>query len=286
MQEYQDGLVVVRERKYRRAVDDLERLVVQRLFEMKKLGMNGVGTLIKHIYIYIYQTCLHCPGYKLREKITKSLKTRADAIQSALKRYNEAAASMVPPRPALTWETVVKAVDIADFDILKDTRQDIRILEWAQPANREGMVMYFQIKRAKEEINRLNVEIRRLLTFLYDDHVDHFRAIHANKTLNPSLSHEIFLRWQYRSKIHEEIVKRILQTSKLVGFSGSLFYGQRKGRDVSLNADIPPPSWVTILGITQVEVDITDVDDSAFDNEDDADTDGFVDLLNIISLDD
>ena len=53
MQEYQDGLVVVCERKYRRAVDDLERLVVQRLFEMKKLGMNGVGTLISHIYIYI-----------------------------------------------------------------------------------------------------------------------------------------------------------------------------------------------------------------------------------------
>ena len=197
---------------------------------------------------------------------------------------------MVPPRPALTWETVVKAVDIADFDILKDTRQDIRTLEWAHPANREGMVMYFQIKRAKEEINRLNVEIRRLLTFLYDDHVDHFRAIQANKTVNPSLSHEIFLRWQYRSKIHEEVVKRVLQTSKLVGFSGSLFYGQRKGRDVSLNADIPPPSWVTLLGITQVEVDITDVDDSAVDNEDEnednADTDGFVDLLNIFSLDD
>ena len=49
MQEYQDGLVIVRERKYRRAIDDLERLVVQRLFEMKKLGMNGVGTLIKHL---------------------------------------------------------------------------------------------------------------------------------------------------------------------------------------------------------------------------------------------
>lgn len=31
------------ERKYRRAIDNLERLVVQRLFEMTKLGMNGVG---------------------------------------------------------------------------------------------------------------------------------------------------------------------------------------------------------------------------------------------------
>ena len=198
-----------------------------------------------------------------------------------MKRYNEAAGSMVPPRPALTWESVINAVDIADFDILKDTRQDIRMLEWAQPANREGMVMYFQIKRAKEEITRLNVEIRRLLTFLYDDHVDHFRAIHANKTVNPSISHEIFLRWQYRTKIHEEIVKRIWQTSKLVGFSGSLHYGKRKGRDESLNADIPPPSWVDML-------DITEVDDSAFDDEDedDADTDGFVNLLNTVCLDD
>lgn len=30
-------------RKYRAALDNLERLVVQRLFELKKLGMNGIG---------------------------------------------------------------------------------------------------------------------------------------------------------------------------------------------------------------------------------------------------
>ena len=42
-QEYLDALTVVTERKYRRAIDDLERLVVQRLFEMTKLGMSGIG---------------------------------------------------------------------------------------------------------------------------------------------------------------------------------------------------------------------------------------------------
>lgn len=42
-QEYLNALTVVHERKYRRAIDDLERLVVQRLFEMSKLGMSGVG---------------------------------------------------------------------------------------------------------------------------------------------------------------------------------------------------------------------------------------------------
>jgi hypothetical protein len=39
------------ERSYRRAVDNLERLVVQRLFELTKLGMNGVGKLwLNHLF--------------------------------------------------------------------------------------------------------------------------------------------------------------------------------------------------------------------------------------------
>ena len=77
-------------------------------------------------------------------------------------------------------------------------------------------VMYFQIKWAKKEITQLNVVIHSLLMFLYDNHVDHFLTIHANKTVNASLSHEIFL--CYLNKIHEEIFKHILQTSKLAGF--------------------------------------------------------------------
>ena len=34
-------------RKYRRAVDNLERLVVQRLFELSKLGMSGIGKYMR-----------------------------------------------------------------------------------------------------------------------------------------------------------------------------------------------------------------------------------------------
>ena len=73
----------------------------------------------------------------------------------------------------------MSAVTVADFNLLRDTRQDVRTLEWAQAANREGMVMYFGIKRAKEEICCLNVEICRLLTFLYDDYVNHYPPVYA-----------------------------------------------------------------------------------------------------------
>jgi hypothetical protein len=159
-QEYLNALIVVQEQKYLRAIDDLERLVVQRLFEMTKLGQSG----FLFLFYLADMTHLIGTGYKLREKISKNLKTRVDAIQSALKRYNEAAAQLNPLRPALTWEAVMNAVSVADFDLLRDTRQDIRTLDWAKVANHEGTVMYFGVKRAKEEICRLNVEIRRLLT--------------------------------------------------------------------------------------------------------------------------
>jgi hypothetical protein len=43
--EYNDTLVLCTQRKYHQAVDKLKWLIVQCLFEMTKLGMNGVGAL-------------------------------------------------------------------------------------------------------------------------------------------------------------------------------------------------------------------------------------------------
>ena len=40
---YNDVLLLSGQRKYCQAVDKLECLIVQRLFELTKLGMNGVG---------------------------------------------------------------------------------------------------------------------------------------------------------------------------------------------------------------------------------------------------
>lgn len=65
-------------------------------------------------------------GYKLRDKIGKALKTRAEAIQRALDAYNSAAAQLDPPRETLTWAKLMDATTLADFDLLRDSRQDIR----------------------------------------------------------------------------------------------------------------------------------------------------------------
>lgn len=242
--EYSDALVLMRERKYRRAIDQLERLVVQRLFEMTKLGMSGVGMRS----LFNNPLCSCTAGYKMREKISKSLKTRAEAIHTALRNYNNAAAQLNPPREQLSWESVINAGSIADLDILRDTRQDIRSLIWAQPSHREGMVLYFGIKRAKEEILRLNVEIERLLTFLYDSHVDFYLAISRNIIPNPALAFELSEQWRYQDRISEDVVQRLVQTSHLDGFSGRLsIAGTRVGRDPTLSSGVVLPSWASLL---------------------------------------
>ena len=46
---YKASQSLLTERSYKRAVDNLERLVVQRLFELTKLGMNGVGMSVPYL---------------------------------------------------------------------------------------------------------------------------------------------------------------------------------------------------------------------------------------------
>jgi hypothetical protein len=43
MSQYQDALKYIAERKYHRAVDVLIKLVTQRLFELHRLNVSGIG---------------------------------------------------------------------------------------------------------------------------------------------------------------------------------------------------------------------------------------------------
>jgi hypothetical protein len=65
-------------------------------------------------------------GYKLRKHIAKALQARSRAVRTALQKYNEAAANLKVPREALTWEEVVNYSFLAEFDLLRDGRDDVR----------------------------------------------------------------------------------------------------------------------------------------------------------------
>ncbi|OBZ65839.1 hypothetical protein A0H81_14084 [Grifola frondosa] len=126
------------------------------------------------------------------------------------------------------------------------------------------MNIYFNMKRAHEEIFRLNVEINRLFSSMVDEHFDFYRAIQQSYLTNPSLACELSSRWRYRNAINERIVHSLHKTSQLRGFTGNLSYGHRVGRDSQASIGLPLPSWVAA---TSQDGDAMDNDESDSNEE-------------------
>src|SRR5438477_12089078 len=105
----------------------------------------------------------------MRKHIAKALRAQSQAIRTAIDWYNAAALALKPPCPALQWDSVIEYGFLAEFDLLQDTCQDICTKPWATPEGRMAMDCHFKILRAHEEIDRLNIEIRRFVTFIHDE---------------------------------------------------------------------------------------------------------------------
>ncbi|KAJ7718976.1 hypothetical protein B0H14DRAFT_3098641 [Mycena olivaceomarginata] len=127
-------VVEIKKRKYQLALDALELLIVERIFELTKMNQCG-----KHI--------------------AKALQARSKAVKNAIGNYKHRRWLAGPAMPHLSWEQVVEYAFLADFDILRDTRTEVQSRPWTRPAYRLAMDRYFKILRAREEIKRLNVEI-------------------------------------------------------------------------------------------------------------------------------
>lgn len=167
-------------------------------------------------------------GYKLRKHIGMVLKTRSQAIRTALEKYNLAAASLHPPRPQLSWDVVVEYAFLADFDLLSDTRQDIRERPWAAPAARMLLDEYFKIERAHEEIQRLNIEIRRFITYMQDEEVYLKKKEDLLLEADGALAHQISCLRERLQRCNEQHRHKLHRLASLPGFTGTLQPGISK----------------------------------------------------------
>jgi hypothetical protein len=147
------------------------------------------------------------------------------AIRTALVKYNDAAANLSPPRQQLSWEEVVEYAFLADFDLLRDTRQDIRTRPWSTPAARQAMDGYFKLLRAEEEITRLNVEIPRFITFMHDEDAHLGSKSNEVGLTDPGLAYQINLQRNSISRYTPGHIKTLNEVGQLPGFSGSLSCG-------------------------------------------------------------
>ncbi|KAJ7077509.1 hypothetical protein B0H15DRAFT_955006 [Mycena belliarum] len=217
-QEWIDAAVMVRRRRYQRALDHLQGLIIARMFELTKMNMSGTG-------------------YKLRKHIAKALQARSRAVQTAVVNYNAAASRLSPPRDELTWEQVVDYAFLSDFDLLCDGREDIRDEPWAKPSGRIAMDLYFKIERAGEEVERLNIEIRRLVTYMRDEDGFLRRAwVSIRESAGEAMAHQVHLYWMRQGPFHDEHRYRRHALQRLLGFSGSLEPGTPINKD-----RLPPP---------------------------------------------
>jgi hypothetical protein len=173
------------------------------------------------------------------------LQSRSSAIRTALDRYNIAALALDPPRRTLEWKEVVEYAFLADFDLLRDARQDISQRPWATPAGRLAMDKYFKMCRATEEIHRLNIEIRRVATYIQDE--DQYLRTCEDQVhrFDPSLAHQIGLHRSERARFKDHHLRELQKIAKLRGFNGTILPGESASEGVGESASTPaivPPT--------------------------------------------
>lgn len=174
----------------------------------------------------------------MRKHIGKVLQSRSQAIRSALDKYNAAAEVLYPDREPLKWDQVVEYAFLKDFDLLREGRQDISKRPWALPAGRLIMDQHFKIKRAREEIQRLNVEIPRVITYMRDEDLFLREKEAEVETADPALALQISIYRNERSRFTTLHMKRFTALSLTPGFTGSLEPGLR------IQQPSPPPAAI------------------------------------------
>ncbi|EJD38509.1 hypothetical protein AURDEDRAFT_38592, partial [Auricularia subglabra TFB-10046 SS5] len=194
--EYKAALERIRLREYLRAVDRLELLMLQRMFELQKT--HALGT-----------------GYKMREAIGKNIKARSKAIATAVKNYNDMAKDLTPPGPPVDFSTLIEWTELQEFDLLRLARRgDVREREWSKPVNREAAVKHYKVKRAHEELLPCKVEIRRLFNSMRDEEADLTRILADLRGKGHALAGEVSSLRRRRLAVNAEHMARFVRLRK------------------------------------------------------------------------
>jgi hypothetical protein len=208
-------------------------------------------------------------GYKLRKHIAKALQVRSKAVKSALERYNAAASAMTPVKPQLSWDEVVGYAFLAEFDLLREGREDIRTEPWALPAGRAAMDQHFKIVRAEEELERLNLEIPRLVTFMVDE--ESFLVYHETRLRQEGLGGLALQVARYRMermRFNAVHMERLTKLSKEDGFTASITPG------VSVSTERRVPMRDAVVGVPSATHAGAPAPNAVEEEEEDGEEDG------------
>lgn len=192
--EYTSTLEYLSRREFVRAVEELQGLLMQRLFELSKANLADTGMCCGAFH----NAGLSCiPGYKLRKHISAHITKRSEAVRKSLERYNRIAAKQRPKQPQLEYGEIANWIWLGDFELLKTWDSSLLDRPWTSPVNREAAGKWWKVRRAKEELVRSQVEAWRLWSWVQDEDsaleakVD---ALHASRPLMASYTAEFAAR--------------------------------------------------------------------------------------------
>ena len=227
----------------------------------------------------VYNTLL---GYKMRRHIAQALSRRCTAIRNAIVRYNVLAPDQEPPRPHLEYSEVVEYCNFAEFEILKHSDHDLLSKDWSKLYNRQTANKYFKLERAKEEVQRCNIEVARLQAWVDHDDAELSRAVAAHER-DPVFAAHLKIVQEGRCQANHRIRARLQQIYSLPGYSGRRPSGLISSAHAQCTLDGNRRSYCSSLYLLRSLVaytaltakddlgDIDDDDDDKLQNEEDKD---------------
>ncbi|KIK21164.1 hypothetical protein PISMIDRAFT_12430 [Pisolithus microcarpus 441] len=129
------------------------------------------------------------------------------------------------PRHQLHWDEVVEYTFLSEFDLLRDSQQDVSQQPWTMPAARLMMDWYFKKCHALEEVQHLNVEICCFITYVQDEDRYLRRCEEQLRATHGPLAHQISIRRNVHGRFDTLHLKHLYNISQLHGFNGMLTPG-------------------------------------------------------------
>ena len=154
---------------------------------------------------------------------------RSESVKNAINRYNEQALLLDPPAQTVTWQDIANYTHVGEFEMLRIARWDIRREKWVQKPYRDAGIKYFKLCRAREELQRLNVEVRRLLTWIHDENEHTQQVINHVVSDEPHLADELRRRWAMQSAVNQVHLEQLKLLQREEYYTGPRDCGEAAG---------------------------------------------------------
>ncbi|KAI6033825.1 hypothetical protein PISMIDRAFT_64609, partial [Pisolithus microcarpus 441] len=125
-----------------------------------------------------------------------------------------------PPHPPISWKDIAEYSFLGKFDLLRHSHADVQDNDWAKPAFRQGMVKFFKLQHAREELKHISVEVHHLQTSIHNEEAHITKITDELLVSNHPLTSELKRQhrsWHVINELHLHRLDQITRHPQYVG---------------------------------------------------------------------